>query len=191
MSDETNKDIAQEMAELREAMQKLSPAPEPGDFQKGGWVHEGTEEVPMPIRVSDQLSAGYVYIWDTRTGDRSLTNRQMLTLQLSKRREDGSQVFTMADPKIPQIIGEFKCMLHKDDPNRADYDRRKLPICNRENLASLQDVKDHMKHRHRREWASIEEERLRLKEEAKEEREREFQKEMIAAALGGKNKKGD
>src|SRR4030042_6807772 len=92
-------------------------AEEPGD-RPGSVLEKGQ----MPSIVHSINSAGYVWMWDTRTGERSKTNVNMLPTQLKKKREDGSRVFTTIDPGITQFRGTLKCLLHSDSPNRKHFD---------------------------------------------------------------------
>lgn len=154
-------------------------APEPGSLRTQQVVHRGDEALPAPQVVSSLQSAGYCYIYDTRTGERSVTNRNMLLAQLEKKREDGSQVFTVDDPKITPTRGSHKCLLHPDDPRRAEYDAMGLVVCAKANLTSPYQVTMHMRHRHPAEWATIEEERLR-REKAEE---RVFQQKMLETVV--------
>jgi hypothetical protein len=103
-------------------------------------------------------SAGYVYIYDTRTGDRSICNHNMLAAHLGKKRPDGSLVFTTRKPRISPRRGTLKCLLHLDNPNRAHYDALGLATCPKANLTSPYQVQRHMQKRHKMEWATIKEE---------------------------------
>jgi len=112
-----------------------------------------TEMSPLKMK-----SAGYVYVYDTRTNERSVCNRNMLAKMLRKKRPDGSIVFTTAKPKTPPARGTLKCMLHPDSPNRKHYDEMGLATCRKSNLTSPYQVRRHMEKRHKMEWATIKEE---------------------------------
>lgn len=118
------------------------------------------------MEVGEVLSSGQVYIYDTRTGDRSICNRNNLAHNLSKKRPDGSLVFTTVKPKIKPVQGTHLCMLHPMAPGRHKYDELGLPICLKDNLRNPYQVRRHMQKRHKVEWAAIQE------EEQREERER-------------------
>ncbi|GEM_PF-3353222 len=135
--------------------------PEPGEVQVGDEIQEGAKALNSPMIVSGIKGAGIAYIWDTRTGERSRTNKNMLPTQMTKRREDGSLVFTQRDPGIIPKRGQLRCMLHAElREAHPEYDRWGLALCNKANLASPQDVKSHMQMRHKREWATIEDDRI-------------------------------
>ena len=151
---------------IHEMLRDAEVAEEPGDIKAGQVVGNSGG---MTMTALELQSAGYVYVYDNRTRDRSMVNLNMLEQQLQKTREDGTYVFTTQKPEFERYYGELKCLLHADDPNRDEYDRMGLPRCNKANLVAQHDLKMHMEKRHRREWASIdgqiqEEERLRDRE---------------------------
>lgn len=165
-------------AAIIEEMQVAQAAPEPGMKGLKEVISEGGKEFPVDEIVDGRpkikwiSSAGYVYVWDTRNGERSTINRNMLPAQLKKLRPDGSRFFTTIDPKIPIKSGNLKCMLHLKDPNRVLYDGLGLPTCRKENITSPYQVKRHMQKRHPQEWAAIQEEITRKeKEEERQLRE--------------------
>ena len=119
-----------------------------------------TEMSPVKMK-----SAGYVYIYDTRTNERSICNRNMLVAHLGKKRTDGSLVFTTKKPRIPPKRGTLKCMLHIDNPNRSHYDDLGLPTCPKATLSSPYQVQRHMMKRHKVEFATIKEETDRKEKE--------------------------
>ena len=148
---------------IHEMLRDAETAQEPGDWKAKQNIG-GTEGISMTAL--ELQSAGYVYVYDNKTGDRSLVNRNMLQQQLLKTREDGTYVFTTQKPEFERYYGELKCLLHPDDPNRELYDRMGLATCTKDNLTASHDLRVHMEKRHRREWATIdgerkEEERLR------------------------------
>jgi hypothetical protein len=163
-------------------LRQAEAAPEPGTLKVKEILHRGDEELPAPMVAGALQSAGYVYIYDSRTGERSLTNRNMLPTQLQKKRDDGTPVFTVVKPQAQPARGTLKCLLHPDQPERAQYDALGLPVCLKSNLTSPYQVEQHMRHRHPTEWATIEEERKRKEKEE----DREFQRSLLAAA-GGKS----
>jgi len=127
-------------------------------------------------------SAGYVYIYDTVTGERSICNRNMLGMHLKKRRPDGSLVFTTRRPLVSPKRGTLKCALHPDSPNRQHYDELGLASCRKANLTSPYQVQRHMQKRHKMEWATIKEETDRKEKE----KERVLREMLLAAAVKDK-----
>lgn len=136
---------------------------------------EIVEESPLVVEADKALgvemsptalkSAGYVYIWDTRTYERSLCNRNTLRHNLEKTRPDGSVVFTTTRPRSQPKRGHLQCMLHPDAPNRYHYDDLGLALCKKDNLASPYQVIRHMQKRHKVEYATIKEEEERFEKE--------------------------
>lgn len=138
----------------------------------------GVEMTPAQLK-----SAGYVYIYDTKTFDRSVCNRNTLVHHLSKKRPDGSQVFTTLRPTQKPQVGTHKCMLHPEAPGRYQLDKLGLPTCLKSNLANPYQVKRHMEKRHKMEYAAIKE------EEAREEKEKEVKLREALIKLGSKGEK--
>jgi len=145
---------------IEELMKDAEKAEEPGGADSSRLIHAGDDEMPAPMVRTKLESAGYVYVWDTRTGERSVVNRNMLPKQLEKTREDGSRVFTTMRPKQKPKRGNLKCLLHPDSPNRKHYDELGLAVCRKSNLTNPYQVKRHMEKRHKAEWATLEQERI-------------------------------
>jgi len=165
---------------LEELTRDAEPAPEPGTLHIKDIIHRGDEDLPAPMVAQALESACWVFVYDTKTGERSIINRNMLAAQLDKRREDGSRIFTTVKPATPPARGTFKCLLHPTSPNRALYDRMGLPVCKKSNLTSEFQVMRHMQTRHRIEWQTIENERTRQEKN----QEREFQQQLLERVSG-------
>jgi hypothetical protein len=181
--------VAGEMTveEILAQMEGAVPAAEPGTLKPRDILHRGDDELPAQMMAGALTSAGYSYIWDRVTGERSLTNNNMLPTQLRKKHPDGARVFTTMPPKdaagnvIVPHRGTHKCLLHADSPSRAVYDAMGLPTCRKANLTSNFQVRLHMQHRHKMAWDAIEEERTR----AEKDTDRAFQQQVIALAGRG------
>ena len=130
------------------------------DLTKNPVIHRGDTELPAPMIVNKITSAGYVYCWDTRSFFKAPVLYYMLPQILRQRRVDGSYRWTVTDPKQEPKRGTYKCMLHKDDPNRAHYDDIGFRACPKENITNPYQVSQHMRSKHRVEWAAIEKERI-------------------------------
>ena len=70
---------------LEEMLRDAEDAAEPGDMVSGQIISQNGE---MTMTTSQLQSAGWVYVYDTRTADRSVVNRNMLPQQLQKLRPD-------------------------------------------------------------------------------------------------------
>ena len=154
-------------------------APEPAGLVEDEVIHAGSAELPVPVVVSSITSAGYVYIYDTKTGDRSLTNKNMLAIQLKKLRADGSRVFTTIKPDITVVNGNIKCLLHKDSPTHLQYAAMGFPECTKDNLISEFHRDRHMASKHRSEWAAIKADR----DKAARAEDRAFQRAILTGRL--------
>jgi hypothetical protein len=174
----TTKTLDGEM-KLLEQMGHAEAAPEPGTLTANSVVHHGDGELPASMTMARLESAGYVYIYDTRTGERSLTNRNMLPMQLKKLRPDGAPFFSVKNPGITPKRGTFKCLLHTEHADRPRYDAMGLPTCRKADIPSPYDVQRHMEHRHRVEWGAIEKDR----KDREREEERAFQRGLLTAAM--------
>src|SRR3990172_1278414 len=171
----TQEPTADELIEM--IQRKAMPAPEPGDLAVGLDLSQDVDNTAA-VKVSELSSAGYTYIYDRRTGDRSITNRNMLVAQLKKTDENGRFVFSVTPPTdVTPTVGTYKCWLHPDDPQREHFDALGLPTCRKMNLTSPTQVKRHMKIRHPTALETIEDEqRQREREE-----DRAFQRELMAS----------
>ena len=169
---------------IEELMQEVEEAEEPGNLREGQVLHRSNDEMPLGVQVASVESAGHVFIYNTKTGDRSKTNRNMLEDQLKKTfSEDGTRVFTTVKPPFEPPRGIYMCLLHADNEERAHYDQMGLATCTKDDLASEYQVQRHMQTRHRMEWATIAEEVSR----AEKDEERQFQRTLMAAVaqVGG------
>ena len=92
-----------------ELIEEAESAPEPGSFNRRQVIHSQSDVFPIDVQISSLESAGYVYVYDNITGDRSVINRNMLEQQLSKLRPDGTRYFTTVKPEIQtrEIIHEY------------------------------------------------------------------------------------
>ena len=167
---------------VEEMVMEAEKAPEPGrDI-----LIEKNANPDIQLSVAQLNSAGWTYIYDTKTGEQSITNKNMLSTQLGKLRPDGTRYFTTARPPFLTVKrGHLKCLLHPDDPNRAHYDEMGLPVCGqidgkpaKSNLTSIFEVRNHMMKKHKREWQIIETERI----DTEKTEERDFQRSLLKTA---------
>jgi len=163
---------------IEEMVKEAEKVGEPGEVTKGGVIHAGSDDVPSPMIMSELKSAGHTYIYNTRTGDQSIVNLNMLRRKLQLKRADNSPVFTTVKPKVLPKLGEYKCLLHPNDPNRKHYDELGLAVCPKAHLNSPYQVRRHMMKKHRMEWDAIEQERI----DREKKEDREFQKQLMSRA---------
>lgn len=176
--------LTRERDEILAALQATAdPKLEPGTFRRNAVLHRGDDELPVQMVTKELISAGYCYMYDTKTGERSLTNLNMLPAQLRKKHEsDGTPMFTTKEPVVKPVRGKFKCLLHADDPNRELYASWGFAACPKANLKSPHEVERHMQNRHRVEWATIRQEREKI--ERMEDKRR--QEEILLRLADGK-----
>ncbi len=140
-------------------------------------IHRGDDKFPVDVVVSTMENAGLAFIYNAKTGDRSISprNSEILREVLSRTNEDGERIFTLSNPGIAQFRGTIKCLLHPENVNRKHYDEVGLPACKKENIPSPYQLELHMRSRHPTAWQTIERERLAA--EATEQRE--FQRTLM------------
>ena len=122
-------------------------------------INKGDAELPAPMVVRSISSAGYVYVWDTRSYEKLPILYYMLPSKLRQRRPDGSFRFTTNDPGLLPKRGSIKCMLHLNGENRKYYDELGFRVCGKENITNNYQLRQHMLKKHPQEWKAIEEER--------------------------------
>lgn len=164
---------------MEAVIKEAQEAPEPGELKRAQVLDKGKEKDSAPMVAKELTSAGYVYIYDTKTGIRSKCNRNMLPQHLKKKRLDGSTVYTLTKPDIKIKVGTFKCLLHADGPNRKHYDELGLAVCKKSNLISPHQVRRHMQKRHKVEWETIEQERI----DAEKAEDRAFQRSIMGKVI--------
>ena len=142
-----------------------------------GLVQMPSKETPWGITIKEMESAGWVTVWDKFTGEPSKVNRNMLAAQLLKVNDDGVRCFTTVKPAIEPWRGSTLCMLHPDSEDRPVYDRMGLPVCKSGNLASEFQMRLHMQHRHKNEWAQLQD----IEQQKVDEEERLVRQALIRA----------
>jgi|TARA_R110002126_G_scaffold21398_13_gene77374 hypothetical protein len=142
-----------------------------------GLVQMPSKETPWGITIEEMESAGWVTVWDKFTGEPSKVNRNMLAAQLLKVNDDGVRCFTTVKPAIEPWRGSTLCMLHPDSEDRSAYDRMGLPVCKSGNLASEFQMRLHMQHRHKNEWAQLQD----IEQQKVDEEERLVRQALIRA----------
>ena len=157
-------------------------APEPGVELIGQVIAnaEGGPPPDAPARISKKEGAGYVMIYHTETGEPSIVNRNLLQFQLRKILENGKRAFSARKSDVPTPKrGKYTCLLHSSS-REPWMDEFALPTCRKATLTSPYQVRLHMQHRHKTEWATIEERR----QEMERQEQRDFQRSMLSMAAG-------
>ena len=167
------------LTQVEEMLRMAANAGEPGTLMKGTTIPDNKGQ--LALGVTELKSAGYVWIYDTLTGEPSKINRNMLPSKLKQTRPDGSYLFSVRQTVQP-ARGTFKCMLHPDTLDRVYYDTMGLAVCRKNNLTSPFQVERHMQKRHKVEWETIKNE----KDRKEKQEDRELQRQMIEGMTGAK-----
>ncbi len=166
---------------IQEALRDAKLVEVPSELKKNPVIHKGDEILDAPMTVKELSSAGYVYVWDSRTYERAPVLYYMLPSILRRRRDDGSFIWTTNDPKQLPKRGTLKCFLHAESPNRKEYDSMGLRSCKKSNIINDFEVKQHMTKKHPKEWQAIED----MRKERERQEDRAFQK-TLYEAVGSK-----
>ena len=178
--EDTLKTIEQENeALIQEALREAKTTELPSSLTQDPVIHRGDTELEAPMTVKEITSAGYVWVWDSRTFEKIPILYYMLPSKLRTRRPDGSFRFTTIDPKQKPKRGEVKCLLHKDSENRARYNEKGFRVCSKDNITNEYQLKQHMLKKHPQEWAAIEDER----KERERQEDRALQKLLLKGAV--------
>ena len=180
----TKQDVDNEVL-IQEMLRDAEKADVSGELEKNPVIHKGDNTLEAPMTVKEISSAGYVWIYDTRSFERLPVLYYMLPQKLRQRRPDGSFRFTTSQPKEQPYRGSIKCFLHPDSPDREEYNRKGFRVCPKSNITNEYQLEQHMSKKHKQEWIAIKEERARV-EKAED---RELQRALLNAQLGNvKNK---
>ena len=151
----------------------------PPSYMKAGEVLGPVNEAnPAPMRVSDLRFKGYVEVWDTVSGVKSLQPWWLLWQTMKKKRPDGSSVFTRTDPKIPPNYGaDLFCYLNVASPEYQRVKQLGFKPCTKQHIPHEDALMRHVKKSHSRAWEALERERVeRIRQE-----DRKLQQDMLAA----------
>ena len=133
----------------------------PEAHKVGGVIHRPTADAPLPVGLSEHTGL-YVNLWNTRTHEKISVLKWYATAALKKTHNDpafpewvGRRLFSTKSTG-ERVLGQHKCMLHRDHPVRIKYGTDGMPVCPAEHLASEHEVRSHMQHRHKKEWEALE-----------------------------------
>ena len=164
---------------IAEALRDAQLTEIPSSLRDEPVIHRGDETLEAPMTVKEISSAGYVWIWDSRTFEKAPCLYYMLPYKLRQRRPDGSFIFRTTDPGELPKRGEIKCMLHPDAENRKHYALLGFRTCPKDNITNPYQLTQHMKKKHPQEWAAIEKERL----DAEKQEDRELTRMLLKAQM--------
>jgi len=141
---------------FEEQIRNAERAPESGTAKPKQVIND-SDDLPVSVVQAALDSAGYSYVYDTATRERSIVNNNMLRSVLKRKHPDGAYVFTTHKPALPPDRGTTICMLHSSHPMREKFDKMHLPVCRKSNMPSEPEMRKHMKAKHRKEWETIRE----------------------------------
>jgi len=173
------KEAIENEALVQQMLRDAKPAKVESDLEKNPVIHKGDIEQPAPMVVSKLSNSGYVWIYDTRTGEQIPCIYYLVPVKMRQKRTDGSFKFTTVDPGFRPKKGTFKCMLHPESENRAHFNELGFRTCNKSNLINKYQLNQHMKKKHPQEWAAIESERI----DREKEEDRALQRLLLASQL--------
>ena len=183
-------DTQEREALIQEMLRDAEKTEPPSELKENPVIHRGDETQPAPMTVREMTSAGYVWIWDTRTFERSRCLSYMVPQKMRQRRKDGSYVYTTNDPKRLPKRGKLKCLLHPDSPNRKQYDDMGFRVCMKDGIMNRHQQEMHMLKKHPQEWAAIKEERERIEREEDRELRRALIKQQMNPSRFDSPKRG-
>ena len=154
---------------LVEATEAAEPGLNAGDFVQSPAAEsidaEGNVTPARPgMIVTDLESAGWTILYDTISGEPSVVNNNAVSTQLQyKRPGEPRPAFTRLKPKNDPWRGSIRCMLHSGRPEYEEYRSRGITQkgCPKATIPNEYELQQHMKNKHGREWATLEEERER------------------------------
>ena len=169
MEDTLNTDNDALIAAMLETAEKTTL---PGELDNPV-IHRGDADTPPMV---GRVASGPDYVWIyNHEGERVRCLLNMAPQKLRQRMPDGKHRFTLADPGVRPFKGTVKCMLHPDSPDRPHYKALGFRECLKHNIANHHQLTEHMRKRHKQEWAAIEAE----KKETERQEDREFQKAIM------------
>jgi hypothetical protein len=148
------------------------------DVVADGALESGTSLVGSMQMASDPGSRDKVTLYSTIDGLPSQVLVNMLGKKLAQKLPNGNLAWSRTQT-VPYKQGEWKCLLHTENPRRKEFDEIGLAgkTCTKSNIASAFEVRQHMLHRHHQEWQVMEEARA----EREREEDREFRRALMAA----------
>ena len=122
-----------------------------------------------------------IKVYSTETGDASEILAYMLRKQMEKRLPNGDRAFSLRPTKTVRK-GKITCLFHPLHKDRARLAALGLDhvACPKSNLRSQFDLRMHLEHRHRDEYASVKEDQARQEKEE----ERRFLRTQMAVLTG-------
>ena len=128
-------------------------------------------------------SAKVVTVWNTRTHEELRFNGWNVPDALKKKHKDPAYPEWVGKPLFSlkktgeRVLGTYKCLLNPSQLWRAEYERQGFPACPASHLASEEQVRLHMRGKHKSEWARLEDDR----KERERQEDRDLARKQIEA----------
>ncbi len=168
----------EELAELEEDMSRKKSQVADAELRKS----MGREGQMVDISDNNETTVLYSMV----DGMRIVIPDFMVPATLRKRLPNGQRAFTSRRESAPRWKeGAVLCWLHHDHPKRDEWDEAGVAgiFCPAAHLASPYSARIHMQHRHKNEWAAIQEYQSDL--EKRDERARADRQLEATLALAG------
>ena len=86
-----------------------------------------------------------------------------LKIYAAMKNRQGLPLYSMIPVPVPK--GSIKCILHADNPDRGEYNRLGFANCRKGGFRDIFTMEIHVKNRHEREWAVLEDIKKRERED--------------------------
>lgn len=147
-------------------------------LKPGEIINRPSGDNPSPMRVGDLRWKGYVEVWDTRTGDKSLQPWWLLWQTMRKTREDKSRVFTRVNPHIAPDHGQdLFCPLNPESPEYSSLKSMGFKACRKKHIPHEDGLMRHVRKSHSRAWEAMD----RQRQETERNEDRQLQRDMLQA----------
>ena len=152
------------------------------------FVNHRDQDTPVTEQTLDGISVQQIpsrntTVWHVPTGEERLIPIDLVTDALAEVGESGQPVFSMT-PVVLANVGNVKCRLHRDDPNRELWDSMGLRSCSKEDLDNVFQRRNHLRRVHKLENEAIEayeQETNEQKWRAEQLETRNFNKELLSS----------
>lgn len=151
---------------------------QPEHHLKPGDILSGQGDGLAPMKVGSLRYKGYVEVWDTETGDKSLQPWWLLWQTIRILTESGKPKYTRSNPHIDPDYGEdLFCPLNPNAPEGQRFVGRGFRPCRKRHIPHLDALEMHVHNKHNRAHQAIE----RIRQEQIRSEDRQLQMDAIEA----------
>ena len=141
-----------------------------------------TEQIPGGISVQ-QIPSRNMSIWHVPTGEERVIPIDLVNDALAEVGAQGQPVFSLT-PVVLANVGNVKCRLHEDDPDRELWDSMGLRSCTKDDLDNVFQRRNHLRRVHKLENEAIEayeQETNERKWQAEQQESRQFNQQLLSS----------